>query len=226
MAAPKKPRPTCMIMNPICPTVEQPSCPLTSVWTDFRSFPNSALAAPTSRTASIKRVSAVTTGANRTRRMPPALTKPACISAEAGVGAVIEERSHPWNGTSADWTIAASSRATAANRRTAGGAVPTAAATPETVVAPVAHQSAARATANSPPPARKYRRARPAAAPACGQPSTWPTRSAIRSPIATHVTANRTRWSAATRTSTTSVNANTPPKNRSVARSPAMYRRE
>jgi len=46
--------------------------------------------------------------------MPPALTKPACISAEAGVEAVIEESSQPWNGTSADWIIAASTSAVAA----------------------------------------------------------------------------------------------------------------
>jgi hypothetical protein len=46
--------------------------------------------------------STATTGANRISRIPPALTKPACISAEAGVGAVIEESSQPWNGTSAD----------------------------------------------------------------------------------------------------------------------------
>jgi hypothetical protein len=102
IAAPKKPSPACMIMNPIWPTVEQPSCPLISAWTDFRSFPPSALAAPTATTASMTVCSTVTTGANRVSNTPPALTKPACISAEAGVGAVIDERIQVWNGMSAD----------------------------------------------------------------------------------------------------------------------------
>jgi len=44
IAAPKKPNPACMIMNPICPTVEQASLPLISVCTDFSSFPPLALA--------------------------------------------------------------------------------------------------------------------------------------------------------------------------------------
>jgi hypothetical protein len=46
--------------------------------------------------------SAVTTGAKRTSRTPPALTNPACISAEAGVGAFIDESNQVWKGTSAD----------------------------------------------------------------------------------------------------------------------------
>jgi hypothetical protein len=58
--------------------------------------------------------STVTTGANRASRTPPALTKPACISAEAGVGAVIDERIHVWNGISADWIIAATTSPPAA----------------------------------------------------------------------------------------------------------------
>jgi hypothetical protein len=154
------------------------------------------------------------------------LTNPACISADAGVGAVIEANSHVWNGTSADWIIAANSSAAAAISHSVCGIVSAAAAIPETVVAPVADHSTASATTSSPPLARKYRRASAAAACACGHPLTWPISSAINRPIATHASANSTMWSAATSTETTSVKPKTVAKNRSTRSWAARYRRE
>ena len=89
-------------MKPICPTVEQPSRVFASICTDFRSLPTNALVVPTTTTTSMNAGSAVMTGAKRTSRTPPALTNPACISAEAGVGAFIDESNQVWKGTSAD----------------------------------------------------------------------------------------------------------------------------
>jgi hypothetical protein len=87
------------------------------------------------------------------------LTNPACISAEAGVGAVIEESSHVWNGTSADCIIAASSRLPSATASVVSGTVSTAASIPETVVASVACDSVTSAIPRNRLLARKYRRA-------------------------------------------------------------------
>jgi hypothetical protein len=81
-------------MKPICATVEQPSCRFTSVCTSIQAWPTSALIPPTPATTSMTLASANNTGANRAIRMPPALTSPACMKADTGVGAVIEERSH------------------------------------------------------------------------------------------------------------------------------------
>lgn len=103
--------------------------------------------------------SRVTTGANRANRTPPALTNPACISADAGVGAVIEESSHVWNGTSADCIIAASNRLPSATVSVVPDTVSAATSISEIVLAPVACDSVTSAMPKNTLLARKYRRA-------------------------------------------------------------------
>ncbi|BDW91707.1 hypothetical protein MACH07_05390 [Flagellimonas marinaquae] len=59
----------------------------------------------TSRISSV--LEAYNNGANKVNNIPEPFTNPACINADAGVGAVIADNNHLWNGNNADWISAA-----------------------------------------------------------------------------------------------------------------------
>ena len=106
--------PHCIIMKPICATVDQASEVLTAGWVSMTSPPNSAVNPPTiTSTASMPGASSMTS-AKRISTKPPALMTPAWSSADTGVGASITSVSQPCSGNCADFSIAATANRHAA----------------------------------------------------------------------------------------------------------------
>ena len=99
-------------MNPIWAVVELTRAPFTSGFTSMTAAPYTMVAAPAT-TVSVRAASSEAIGASLTSRMPPALTRPACSSAETGVGAANVAGSHRWKGIWADLDRAATTTRTA-----------------------------------------------------------------------------------------------------------------
>ena len=74
---------------------------------------------------------------NKANKIPAPFTNPACISADAGVGAVIAESNQRWKGYIADWIMAAVMMHKAATKVMVCGRPFMAAAIPLTVKSPL-----------------------------------------------------------------------------------------
>ena len=78
----------------------------TLTWINLVNCASIAVSPPITRSIS-KVFEANSKGANKVNNIPEPFTKPACISADAGVGAVIADSNHLWNGNIADCISAA-----------------------------------------------------------------------------------------------------------------------
>ena len=86
-------------MKPIWAIVECASAPLTSGLTIMTTAPKARVAVPATMISAWAGPAAVTRGLSLTSRTPPALTTPACSSADTGVGAARVAGSQRWKGT-------------------------------------------------------------------------------------------------------------------------------
>ena len=108
----KKPRPHCMTMKPICAMVEQASLCLMCTCSNLANWARMAVRPPIT-SKRVRESDSSSKGAKRVSKIPAPFTKPACIRAEAGVGAVMLESSQRWKGYMADCMTAAVMRQTA-----------------------------------------------------------------------------------------------------------------
>ncbi len=164
--------------------------------------PHSAAMMPAMTAAICTSGAASITGAKRISRKPPALTRPACISAETGVGAVIDPISQPSNGGSAERAIAATRKRAATMMSTTGSKLISALSIAFSSMLPACIASTASATSSAASPMMKARRARRSAVFASAQPSTWPISEASSWPLASQPSASVNASSAATASST------------------------
>jgi len=98
-AAANAPIPQASIMKPICAMVEKTRRPFTSGLIKRTADAYPSVSAPAQKTTAIATTDPPIAGEKRRIRMAPALTTPAWIRADTGVGAAKVAGSQPWNGT-------------------------------------------------------------------------------------------------------------------------------